>query len=114
MPIVSSSAGKLRGVRLDNGLIAFRGIPYAAAPVGPLRWRPPSPVTPWADVKDALDFGADAIQVAGIRESRVPAQSEDCLFLNIWAPEEKREGGAAVAKALGREQQAAKVLEALA
>lgn len=93
MPIVSSSAGKLRGVRLDNGLIAFRGIPYAAAPVGPLRWRPPSPVTPWADVKDALDFGADAIQVAGIRESRAPAQSEDCLFLNIWAPEEKREGG---------------------
>src|SRR5690606_15743676 len=85
MPIVSSSAGKLRGVRLDNGLIAFRGIPYAAAPVGPLRWRPPSPVTPWADVKDALDFGADAIQVQGIRESRAPAQSEDCLFLNIWA-----------------------------
>jgi para-nitrobenzyl esterase len=93
MPIVSTSAGKLRGIRIGNGLLAFRGIPYAAPPVGTLRWRPPSPVAPWADVKDALEFGADAIQVPGIRESRAPAKSEDCLFLNIWAPEETRAGG---------------------
>ena len=43
MPIVSTTAGKVRGVCLENGLLAFRGIPYAAPPVGPLRWRPPRP-----------------------------------------------------------------------
>ncbi|HMO74369.1 MAG TPA: carboxylesterase family protein [Sphingopyxis sp.] len=93
MPIVSTSAGKLRGIRLGDGLLAFRGIPYAAAPVGPLRWRPPAPVDPWSGVRDAQAFGADAVQVSGIRESRAPGMSEDCLFLNVWAPEEAREGG---------------------
>ncbi|KQZ61037.1 hypothetical protein ASD67_17310 [Sphingopyxis sp. Root1497] len=93
MPIVSTTAGKVRGVRLENGLLAFRGIPYAAPPVGPLRWRPPAPVAPWADVKEAQDFGADAVQVSGVRQSRAPEMSEDCLYLNVWAPEEARAGG---------------------
>ncbi len=90
---VITSAGKLRGFRLGGGVVGFRGIPYAAAPVGPLRWRPPAPAKPWTVVRDTQSFGADAVQVAGVRETRAPGMSEDCLFVNVWAPEEPRAGG---------------------
>ena len=75
----------------------FRGIPYAAPPVGPLRWRPPQPPPPRDGRSDVTRFGADPIQLNEPgRDSRAPGMSEDCLTLNIWAPSEPPVGGAPV------------------
>ncbi|MBA2933566.1 carboxylesterase family protein [Sphingomonas sp. CGMCC 1.13654] len=92
-PIIETGSGSVRGIPLGGGVAGFRGIPYAAAPVGALRWKPPQPAAGWGGVRDATAFGHDAIQVAGLRETRAPGQSEDCLYLNVWAPEERRGGG---------------------
>jgi carboxylesterase type B len=62
----------------------FRGIPYATAPLGDLRWRPPQPPQPWTGVRDATQCGAPALQSETF--SPRSAQSEDCLFLNVWTP----------------------------
>ena len=87
--VVNTSEGRVEGAALPlrRGKVVnvFKGIPYAAAPVGPLRWRPPQPVTPWSGVRPALEFGADFPQAPNPR-LRAPAQSEDCLYLNVWAP----------------------------
>jgi para-nitrobenzyl esterase len=88
-------------VRLDSGLIAgvtgtngairvFRGIPYAAPPVGNLRWRAPEPAAHWDGVRQADQFGAICMQPAfrgapgGNAATNPPKMSEDCLFLNVW------------------------------
>lgn len=80
--------GKLRGRDLDDGVTAFMGIPYAAPPVGPLRWKPPQPPASWDGIRDATRAGARCIQHApyGELEADNPNQSEDCLFLNVWTP----------------------------
>jgi para-nitrobenzyl esterase len=87
--IVATLEGPVRGITLPlrrgKAVNVFKGIPYAAPPVGPLRWRPPQPVTPWPDVREALQFGSDLPQGPDPR-LRAPAQSEDCLYLNVWAP----------------------------
>jgi para-nitrobenzyl esterase len=89
-PVVQAPAGALRGVEQD-GLKVFKGVPYAAAPVGALRWKPPVAAPTWSGVRDALDFGAACHQPkprpGGIYSSPLKAMSEDCLSLNIWAPE---------------------------
>jgi para-nitrobenzyl esterase len=89
---VSVSRGRVRGVRRGD-LWSFSGIPYARAPVGDLRWRPPVPPDPWNDTRDASAFGPIAPQaaaVAGITSPSDPGaaepQSEDCLSLNVWTP----------------------------
>ena len=68
----------------------FRGIPFAAPPVGPLRFKPPQPAEPWSGVRDGSRFGAMAPQGVGSLESMLGAgnfeQSEDCLFLNVATP----------------------------
>lgn len=87
-PVVSTAKGRLQGAKLtadDEPLFVYKGIPYAAPPVGPLRWRPPQPAAPWTGVRDALAFGPDFPQAPNAR-SRSPSQSEDCLYLNVWAP----------------------------
>lgn len=67
----------------------FLGIPFAAPPVGGLRWRPPAPLSPWRGVRDASRFSAAAIQHVSWPNGYYPfeqATSEDCLYLNVWAP----------------------------
>jgi para-nitrobenzyl esterase len=88
-PIVRAPAGAVRGVDLD-GLKIFKGIPYAAPPVGERRWKPPAGAATWSGVRDAAEFGPACQQPkprpGGIYSDPLKAMSEDCLSLNIWAP----------------------------
>lgn len=87
-PVLSLADGALQGTNAA-GIQAYLGIPYAAPPVGDLRWRPPAPVLPWPALRDASRFGSACLQPSDRgRESwaRVGATSEDCLFLNVWRP----------------------------
>lgn len=87
-----------RTVMVETGLLcgsggdvtAFKGIPYAAPPVGDLRWRPPKAPSSWSGVRPAHAFGADAPQAATTR-TRASRMDEDCLTLNIWTPTERME-----------------------
>ncbi|MGO1315830.1 MAG: carboxylesterase/lipase family protein [Cellulomonadaceae bacterium] len=94
-PRARTAAGGVRGAAA-NGLATFRGIPYAAAPVGPLRWRAPAPAIPWTGVRSCIEYGAvppqpvPAVAVAG---KRVDNQSEDCLTLNVATPLDALEAG---------------------
>ncbi|WP_423605629.1 carboxylesterase/lipase family protein [Sphingomonas sp. MS122] len=83
---VRIDGGALAGATAD-GIASFKGIPYAAPPVGERRWAPPAPVTPWSEPRDATRFGADCVQnpVPG-DVSRGAPMAEDCLFLNVWTP----------------------------
>ena len=88
-PSATIDSGKLRGKSSNDGAIhIFLGIPFAAPPVGPLRWKAPQPVAPWNDVRDATTFGSRCMQPQILKDVvfRDPGQSEDCLTLNIWAP----------------------------
>ena len=81
--IVKTDAGLISGIN-QNGFWIYRGIPFAAPPTGDLRWRPPAPVKPWNDVREAQLFSAEPPQP--ITRSYVPNMSEDCLYLNVWTP----------------------------
>lgn len=88
-PVVETANGKLRGAT-GAEVSTFIGIPYAAPPVGVLRYRSPRPAAPWTGVRDATKPGAAPIQTlrgaaAWLYEGADP-QSEDCLFLNVWTP----------------------------
>jgi len=82
--------GRLEGT-FQDGLYVFKGIPFAAPPVGDRRWLPPQPVGPWSGVRPAREFGPICVQPIppmpppGMPEEHEP-QSEDCLFLNVWTP----------------------------
>jgi para-nitrobenzyl esterase len=92
-PIVSTTAGKVSGVD-NNGIQIYKGIPFAAPPVGDLRWKAPQPVTPWEGVKKCVAFGASPVQPPPFpvmywsEEYLIPKEpiDEDCLYLNVWAP----------------------------
>ena len=78
------TSGVLEGFE-EEGVFRFFGVPYAAAPIGDRRWRAPKPVEPWPGVRSAMSFGPRAIQTVGASfDARVTAESEDCLFLNVW------------------------------
>lgn len=81
---VKVESGLLQGT-VEDGLRVYRGIPYAAPPIGDLRWRPPQPPSKWDGVRVADRFGRACIQTnAAIAD--LPAPSEDCLYLNVWTP----------------------------
>ena len=73
------TGGTVRGM-VDNGVAAFKGIPFAAPPVGDLRWQAPQPVIPWSGVKQTSAFALPCAQGSGAAAE----SSEDCLYLNIW------------------------------
>lgn len=82
-PEIKTASGLVLGIT-EGEVSIFKGIPYAAPPVGANRWRPPQPVTPWKEVRDATRDCADCPQRAWPGSTAV--QSEDCLFLNVWTP----------------------------
>ena len=95
-PVLEIESGKIIGVPTDTGCaIVYKGIPYAAPPVGNLRWRKPRPVEPWKGVRKCEKFGPASMQ--GDQDKRSfyyreffsdgdPERSEDCLYLNVWTP----------------------------
>jgi para-nitrobenzyl esterase len=88
--VVQTSYGRVRGTTRD-GVTAFLGIPYAAPPFGPNRFRPPRPPEPWDGVRDAAEYGATAPKPGYPRpfDTLIPdpdIPGEDCLNLNVWTP----------------------------
>ncbi|HEY1751653.1 MAG TPA: carboxylesterase family protein [Caulobacteraceae bacterium] len=83
---VTTDAGALLGVR-DGPVTVYKGVPFAAPPVGELRWRPPRPVAAWAGVRRADAFTPACPQVGVSMPGEAPPRtSEDCLYLNVWTP----------------------------
>jgi para-nitrobenzyl esterase len=85
---VKTANGVVEGVTETSGIRAFRGIPFAAPPVGDLRWKPPQPVKDWDGVRKTERFGPRAMQrpIFGDMNFRSEGMSEDCLYLNVWTP----------------------------
>ncbi|TKK69802.1 carboxylesterase family protein [Ilyomonas limi] len=86
-PRVKVANGMLEGVNV-SGIREFKGVPYAAPPVGNLRWREPQPAQNWTGVRKADHFGPRAMQLPlfGDMNFRSDGMSEDCLYLNVWTP----------------------------
>ncbi len=87
--VVETRDGRVQGVN-EDGVFSFRGIPYAAPPVGPLRFRPPQPAEPWAGTRDASDPGSPAPQVpsaiGAVFGTSADRHDEDCLTVNVVTP----------------------------
>ncbi len=103
-PIVRTASGRVQGRWEKDGSIAtFKGIPFAAPPVGPLRWMPPEPPQPWQGIRNSHEYGASCPQQSGMESmgrsmlrdlGEDPEKSppngitnEDCLFINVWSPD---------------------------
>jgi para-nitrobenzyl esterase len=89
---VRVDAGRLRGSE-SEGIVAYRGVPFAAPPLGPLRWREPQPTPAWTGVRAATAFAPACPQVGvSMPGEPVPRTDEDCLYLNVWTPAKRRAG----------------------
>src|SRR5688572_24667747 len=92
LDVVKTEAGFISGSKSGN-IYSFKGIPFAAPPVGNLRWKAPQPVAPWSGVRKCDTFSASPMQAKPSRfgpwteEFLIPATpiSEDCLYLNVWS-----------------------------
>lgn len=79
---VKVTGGWIQG-EVTESMCIYKGIPFAAPPVGELRWKAPQPVVPWEGIRDAKEFGPGPVQGFGFPGS---SNSEDCLYLNVWSP----------------------------
>jgi para-nitrobenzyl esterase len=86
MTVAQTAYGKVRGAEIADGVVAWRGIPYARPPAGELRLRPPEPPARWARVRDATTSGNRSLQPEQEPEPGLPPMDEDCLYLNVTAP----------------------------
>src|SRR5277367_3858435 len=99
MAVMAAGGAVREQVRVEGGVVQgapnsdstvriFKGIPFAAPPVGDLRWRPPQSVRSWGGVRMATEFGQHCMQnnVYGDMVFRDKGPSEDCLYLNVWTP----------------------------
>jgi len=86
--IVTTKYGQLEGSTEASGIRAYKGIPFAAPPVGDLRWKEPQPLSKWDGIRKATAFGPRAMQkpIFGDMGFRSNGESEDCLYLNVWTP----------------------------
>jgi para-nitrobenzyl esterase len=87
--VVKVDGGLVEGT-VENGITIYRGIPFAAAPVADLRWRPPQPIKNWEGILKAVTFAPACSQQPGVLTTGFTKYgfSEDCLYLNIWKPNE--------------------------
>ncbi len=86
LAIVQVDGGRIEGA-IEDGIAVYKGIPYAAPPIGELRWKAPQPVIPWSGVKQAKKYGNACPQLKLPVKGFINADmSEDCLYLNVWAP----------------------------
>ena len=87
--IVATRAGRIRGLRTDDGGAVLRGIPFAAPPFGALRFQAPVPAAPWSGIRDGSRFGPPPPQPvwAGDRPTGPAGRAPDCLTLNVWTPD---------------------------
>ena len=93
-PVARVDGGLVRGA-VAHGVIAFKGIPYAAPPVGRLRWAPPRPVKPWTGIRPARHFGPDCAQLPtpGDDAPLRTVSKENCLYINVWRPRSRAAHG---------------------
>ena len=87
-PVVKTNKGQLRGIH-ENGVLVFKGVPYAGPSDGANRFKPPTKLEPWNGVRDAVDYGPQAIQNRdpnSLPGSSTGPSSENCQFLNVWTP----------------------------
>ena len=92
-PVIKIQDGLIRGL-VDEGVHIFKGVPFAAPPVGDFRWKAPQPVLPWTDTLQCTEFGRSPVQndpkpfMMWTQEFITPANAlgEDCLYLNVWTP----------------------------
>lgn len=86
-PVAQVTGGQIKGRLIQGGGASFKGVPFAAPPVGELRWRDPAPVKAWSGVREAAEFGPSCMQGNGGPSKDGQVFKEDCLYLNLWAPE---------------------------
>ena len=85
-PIIQIDSGKIQGV-IESGVECYKGIPYAAPPVGNLRWRPPVEPESWSDIKQVTEYANYSAQKSDLSFFSTSGGSEDCLYLNVFVPQ---------------------------
>ena len=91
--VIETTSGRLSGVAVRGGVVAYLGMPYAAPPVGALRWRTPERPSPWTGTRAATEYGPPCFQAKWVGPSPdLTRMSEDCLTLNLWVPPRKQGG----------------------
>jgi para-nitrobenzyl esterase len=85
-PLVETAQGKVRGLVQANGVTAFKGMRYAAAAAGPLRFLPPTPPPKWAGIQAALAYGDQSPQARGSLAHAGTSMSDECLRITVWTP----------------------------